>query len=126
MSPADKDNQKVLKDSQALKQKYHKVCSLYQSRMKNLEDPSSDEKWGELATAVVIKKLKALRNDIDDNTRDNHINEFLCIDWSDFRKGWAKDMGTLYHKLRSFCQSAGPKINELDEELVKLTRCYNA
>ena len=122
-NPGDKDNQKVVKSAQALKTKYHKVCSLYAARMRDLQ---SDPKWSELANPALMQKLGAIKNEVDESTKDPTIREFLSMEWGEFRKPWAKQMGDLVFKLRTFTDESGRTIDELDQELLKLTRRFKA
>ena len=124
-SSADKENQKVVKQCQILKQVYHKVSSVYNSRMRSMT-AKADPSWADLANPTMISKLENMMSEIDAIVQQPFADEFITRDWNDMRKAYAKEMGNLYFKLRALLTDLQPKVEAMDLELTRLNRRFLA
>ena len=119
MSPADKENANTIKQAQAMKALYHRVCAVHSSRMKSMKE---DPRWADLANDTVLAKLTALSEDVLAFSSDTFVDDFLTYEWNDVKKKYVKDMGTLHFKLQEVLNNLKPKVEALDKEHARLNR----
>ncbi len=116
-SQIEKENNKLLKDAQALRTLFHKVTSQHMNRMKSMQ---SDPRWADLANEKTLARLTALSLELEAEAKDQFTEDFMSHEIGDIKKQYSKDMGKLYFNIRGMLDSMEPKVRSLYSEHMRL------
>jgi hypothetical protein len=98
--PAEKDNQKALRNATAAKALYNKVCTVQRARLEALQN---DEEWACLRTDTNVRELKRLRERVMAEASKPFAMQFLDAELVDIKKRYKDDLPGFFFQ----CETAG-------------------